>query len=324
MSAMLRKTTVAALLLAASQAAAQGFPNKPVKVMVTSAPGGATDIQARLYSAKLSESLKQSFVVENRAGAGGRIAASFIAKQAAKDGYTVLATAPGFTIWPAVDENPQVDSIKDFEPVTLMSKAPYALIVNPKFPANTMKDFLAYAKANPGKVNFGLSNVGSATNFAQVWLEDAGDIKMTIIPYKGTGPATQDLIAGRVDVSFANVISGGPLIKAGRIRALAVTTATRSPGLPDLPTFQESGLKDYEVTTWHGWLAPRGTPRSAISTLNTEMNKALKLPEVVKVISEDGGVTVGGTPEVFAKHIVSEIERWKRLAKIGNIKSEAD
>jgi tripartite-type tricarboxylate transporter receptor subunit TctC len=324
MNANLQKIILAAALAAATQAGAQGYPSKPVKVMVTSSPGGATDIQARLFSAKLGDSLKQGFVVDNRAGAGGRIAASFIAQQAPKDGYTVLATSPGFTIWPAVDAKPPADAIKDFEPIALASKAPYALVVHPKFAPQNMKEFLAYAKANPGKVNFGLSNVGSTTNFAQVWMEDAGGIKMAIIPYKGTGPATQDLIAGRLDVSFANVISAGPHIKAGRIRALAVTTAERSAGLPDLPTFQEAGLKDYEVTTWHGWLAPKGTPRAAITTLNAEMNKMLKLPEVVKVISEDGGMTVGGTPEVFARHIASEIERWKRLAKIGNIKSDAD
>jgi tripartite-type tricarboxylate transporter receptor subunit TctC len=230
-----------------------------------------------------------------------------------------MATSPGFTIVPAVDAKPPIDPVKDFEPIILMSKAPYALVVNPSFPPRSMKEFLSYAKARPGKINFALSNIRSTTHFAQAWLEDAAGIKMNTIAYKGTGPATQDLIAGRVDVSFANVISAGPHIEAGRIRALAVTTAERASGLPDLPTFQEAGLKDYEVTTWHGWLAPKGVSQTVVGTVNGALNKVLKLPDVAKVISEDGGMTVGGTPAAFAKHIGSEIARWKQLVKVAGI-----
>jgi tripartite-type tricarboxylate transporter receptor subunit TctC len=329
MNTLSRTCTLIALLLPLSQfiitpAQAQAYPNKPVRVMVTSSPGGATDIQARLYSAKLTQSLGQNFIVENRGGAGGRIAATFVAQQGSRDGYQVLAASPGFTIAPAVDDPPQLEPLRDFEPITLMSKAPYALVANPKFPVATFNEFLAYAKANPRKINFGISSPGSAINFAQVWLENAAGIEMTILAYKGTGPTTQDLLAGRLDLIFANVISAGPHIRAGRMRPLAVTTAERSSGLPDLPTFQEAGLKDFEVTTWHGWLTRKGTPLAAVNVLNAELNKVLKLPDVVKIISEDGGIPVGGNPDFFARHISSEIERWRRLAKIGGIQPNFD
>jgi len=329
MKTLSRTCTLIALLLPLSQfittpALAQAYPNKPVRVMVTSSPGGATDIQARLYSAKLNQSLGQNFIVENRGGAGGRIAATFVAQQGSRDGYQLLAASPGFTIAPAVDDPPQIEPLRDFEPITLMSKAPYALVANPKFPVTTFNEFLAYAKANPRKINFGISSPGSAINFAQVWLENAAGIEMTVIAYKGTGPTTQDLLSGRLDLIFANVISAGPHIRGGRMRPLAVTTAERSSGLPDLPTFQEAGLKDFEVTTWHGWLTRKGTPLAAVNVLNAELNKVIKLPDVVKVISEDGGIPVGGSPDLFARHISSEIERWRRLAKIGGIKPNFD
>ena len=304
----------------ALQAGAQSYPNKPVRVVVPLAPGGATDIQARLFSQKLSEVLKQTFLVDNRSGAGGMIAFKHIVQQATPDGYTVLATSPGFTNVPALYEKPPFDPQNDFEPIILMTKAPYVLVVNPNFPAHSMSEFLAWAKTNPGKLNFAISGVGTTIHLAQVWLADAAGIEVTTIPYKGTGPATLDLIAGQVHAAFANVISAGPHIKAGKIRPLAVTTAERSAGLPELPTFAEAGLTGYEVTTWHGWLAPKGTPRAIIATLNSALNRALKDPEVAKVISADGGMIVGGTPQAFRKLIGEEIERWRRLVKLAHIK----
>lgn len=314
---------VAALALA-SGAAAQNYPNRPVRVIVPLAPGGATDIQARLFSQKLTQSLGQGFVVENRAGAGGLIAFNFVVSQAPGDGYTLLATSPGFTIVPALHEKSPFDPVKDFEPIVLMSKAPYAFVVHPSFPSKSMNEFLAWARANPGKLNLALSGVGTAIHLAAVWLEDAGDIKSTMVPYKGTGPATQDLIAGKVHAAFANPISAGPFIKSGKIRPLAVTSSERSPTMPDLPTFAESGLKDFDVTTWHGWLGPRGTPQSVVKLMNAELNKVLKAPEVVKIISEDGGTPIGGSPDNFRKLISTEIERWKALVKLGGIKPQLD
>lgn len=316
----LKGAMLGAALVVASQAGAQNYPAKPVRVVVPLAPGGATDIQARMFSSKMSASLGQSFLVDNRAGAGGLIAFNYVVSQAPGDGYTVLATSPGFTNVPALYEKPPFDPLKDFEPIILMSKAPYVFAVNPKFPANNMKEFLAWTRANPGKLNFALSGTGTTIHFAAVWLEEAAGIKTTMVPYKGTGPATQDLIAGQVHAAFANPISASPFIKSGKLRPLAVTTAERSPVLPDLPTFAESGLKDFDVTTWHGWLAPRGTPPAAIKVLNAELNKVLKSPDVVKVLSDDGGVPTGGSPETFRKLIASEIERWKQLVKVGGIK----
>jgi len=310
--------------LAATEVSAQAYPTKPVRVVVPLAPGGATDIQARLFSQKLGQSLGQAFIVDNRAGAGGLIAFNYVVSQAPGDGYTLLATSPGFTIVPALYEKPPFDAVKDFEPIIIMSKAPYALVVNPSFPANNMKEFLAWTKANPGKLNFALSGLGTAIHLGAVWMEQAGGIKTTMVPYKGTGPATTDLIAGQVQAAFANVISAGPFIKSGKLRPLAVTTAERSPVMPDLPTFAESGLKDYEVTTWHGWLGPRGTPQNAVKVMNAELNKVLKSPDVIKMFADDGGVTLGGSPEAFRKLIASEIERWKQLVKVGGIKPPLD
>lgn len=328
MHSIIRKFTLAAglatLLLHGLSAAAQNYPSKPVRVVVPLAPGGATDIQARLFSQKLTQSLGQSFIVENRAGAGGLIAFKFVVSQVPGDGYTLLATSPGFTNVPALYDKPPFDPVKDFEPIILMSKAPYALVVNPSFPAANMKDFLAWARANPGKLDFALSGVGTTIHLAAVWMEDAGGIKAVMVPYKGTGPATQDLIAGKVHAAFANPISAGPFIKSGKLRALAVTSPERSHTMPDLPTFAESGLKDFDVTTWHGWLGPRGTPQNVVKVMNAELNKVLKAPEVMKIISDDGGTIIGGAPDAFRKHIGSEIERWKALVKLGGIKPPAD
>jgi len=308
----------AAALLVASDLRAQDYPNKPVRVIVPLAPGGATDIQARLYSQKLAQALGQTFLVDNRSGAAGWIAFRYIAQQASNDGYTVLATSPGFTHVPPGQEKMPLDPLRDFEPIVLMSKAPYALIVNPKFPAATVKEFFAWTKANPGKLNFANSGLGTTIHLAQVWMADALGLKMVTIPFKGTGPSTQEVIAGRVHATLANVISAGPHVKAGRIRALAVTTADRSPGLPELPTFAESGIPGYEVTTWHGWLGPRGMPRKIVALLNMQLNQVLKDTDVVRIVSDDGGVIVGGAPEAFRKHIAGEVERWKRLARLAD------
>lgn len=313
-----------AISAAPLQVHAQDYPNKPVRVIVPLAPGGATDIQARLYAQKLTQALGQTFLIDNRSGAGGMIAFKYMVGQANADGYTLLATSAGITNAPALYEKPPFDPAKDFEPIALMSKAPYLLILNPQFPATTMKDFLAWAKSNVGKLNFAISGVGTTIHLAQVWLGDAGGIKMATIPYKGTGPATQDVIAGRVHASFANPISAGQHVRAGRVRALAVTSAERSAAMPDLPTFAESGLTGFDVTTWHGWLGPRGSPRAVVERLNAELNRTLKDPVVAKAVSEEGGMIVGGPPDAFRRHIADEIERWKRLVRIAGIKPRTD
>ena len=316
---LLSGAIAAALLGLSGHAGAEDYPHKPVRVVVPLSPGGATDIQARLFSQKLSEALKQTFLVDNRPGAGGMIAFRYIVQQATPDGYTLLATSPGFTNAPALYEHPPFDPQKDFEPIILMSKAPYVLVVNPKFPADTLDGFLKWAHGNPGKLNFAVSGLGTTIHLAEVWLEEAAKLQVTTVPYKGTGPSTQALIGGQVHATFANVISAGPHIKAGRIRPLAVTTAERSQAMPDLPTIAESGFPGYEVTTWHGWLGPKGTPRAIVNKLNAELNKVLKDPDVVKVISSDGGMIVGGTPEAFRKLVGDEIERWRRLVKVAGI-----
>jgi len=317
---LLLAVTVAASAQAWSQAT---YPNKPVRVVVPLAPGGATDIQARLFTQKLSMSLGQTFLVDNRAGAGGLIAFNLIAHQTPPDGYTLLATSATFTNAPALFEKPPFDPIKDFEPISLMSKAPYALIVTPTFPAKSLGEFIAWSKANPGSLNFAISGQGTIIHFAAVWFASAAGFKATLVPYKGTGPATQDVIAGQVHATFANVISASPLLKAGKIRAIAVTTAQRSGVYPDLPAIAEAGMPDYEVTTWHGWLAPKGTSRAIVNVMNAELSKVLKYPDVVKLLADDGGIPMGGAPVEFRKLIASEIERWKKLVKDNNIKTDS-
>ncbi len=317
-----RSLLLAATVVGSSQAWSQStYPNKPVRVVVPLAPGGATDIQARLFTQKLSIGLGQTFLVDNRAGAGGLIAFNLIAHQTPPDGYTLLATSATFTNAPALFEKPPFDPVRDFEPISLMSKAPYALIVTPSFPAKSLGEFITWARANPGKLNFAISGQGTIIHLAAVWFAGAAGFKATLVPYKGTGPATQDVMAGQVHATFANVISAAPLLKAGKIRAIAVTTAQRSSVYPDLPAIAEA-VADYEVTTWHGWLAPKGTPRAIVNVMNAELSKVLKYPEVVKLLAEDGGIPMGGPPEEFRKLIASEIERWKQLVKDNGIKAE--
>ena len=320
-------STMLAIAMAATIATpihAQSYPARPVRVVVPTAPGGASDIQARLFSQKLSQGLGQSFLVDNRGGAGGLVAFNYIVQQSPGDGYTLLACSPGFTILPSLYEKPPIDAVRDFEPIIVMGKAPYALVVHPSFPANNVGEFINWAKANPGKLNMAIAGLGTPIHLAALWVEAAGGVNTTMVPYKGNGPAMQDLIAGQVQAGFATFISSGAFMKAGKIRALAVTSSERSPYMPDLPTLAESGMKDFEVTTWQGWLGPRGTPQSVVSIINAELNKVLKSPDVVKMFAQDGSLSIGGSPDTFRRLIISEVAHWKQLVKAGSIKPPAD
>ena len=315
---------LAAVLLpgaAAAQGAAESYPAKPVRVVVGLAPGGATDIQTRLFAQKLSESFSRSFVVENRTGAGGTVAYAQVAKSA-PDGYTLLGVAGGYTITPVVYAKLTYDPVKDFAPISLVAQAPFLLLTHPSLPVKSVKDLLALARAKPGMLDCASAGHGTSTHMAFELFKVLSGVKIAHVPYKGTGQALVDAMSGQVHMLFGNVLSSLTHAKAGRLRALAVTTAKRSAVLPELPTIAEEGVPGYENSTWHGWLAPAGTPPAILSRVNAELVKASRSPDVVERLAPDGGEPVGSTPEQFARFIATDMARWSKLVKETGIRFE--
>jgi tripartite-type tricarboxylate transporter receptor subunit TctC len=305
-----------------SHARAQSdYPTKPVRVVVGLGPGGGTDIQARLFAQKLTEYLGRSFVVDNRTGAGGTVAYHYVAKSP-PDGYTLLAVASGYSITPAVYAKLPYDPIKDFAPISLAVEAPMLLLTHPSLPAKSIKDLLALMRAKPGALDFGSAGYGSSTHMALALFTSLSKLNVTHVPYKGTGQALTDGVAGQVHGLFANILSCLPYVRAKRLNALAVSSAKRSVVLPDLPTVAEGGVAGYVTTTWHGWLAPAGTPAPIIGKLHAELTRAARAPDVAERLATDGGEAVGGSPEVFTRHIAAEIARWRKVVRDANIKVE--
>jgi len=296
-----------------------GYPSKPVRVILGPAPGGATDLIARMIAQKLSENLRRSFIVENRTGAGGTVADALVAKSA-PDGYTLLAVAGAFTITPAIYPRLSYDPIKDFTPISLAAQAPFVLMTHPTLPVKSAKDLIALARAKPGALDAASGGIGSSPHMALELFTALAKVKITHVPYKGTGPALIDLMAGQVHMMFGNVLSSLPHIKNGRMRALAVTSAKRSVVMPDLPTIAESGVPGYETTTWHGWLGPAGMPPQIVRLLNAEMIKAVRAPELTERLATDGAEPVGSTPEQFSRYIATEITRWSKIIKESGVK----
>jgi tripartite-type tricarboxylate transporter receptor subunit TctC len=290
-------------------------------VVVGLAPGGGTDLQARLFAQRLSENLNRPFVVENRTGAGGTLAYAQVAKSP-PDGYTLLGATSGYTITPAVYSKLQYDPVKDFAAISLVVQAPFLLLIHPSLPVRSVKDLIVIAREKPGVLDCGSAGRGSSTHMAFELFRSLSGVKITHIPYKGTGPALIDAMAGQVHMLFGNVLSTLAFVKAGRLRALAVTTAKRSTVLPDLPTIAESGVPSYEDSTWHGWLAPAGTPPSILNRLNAELVRSAKAPDLVEKLAADGGEGVGTTPEQFARHIGTEIARWRKVVKEAGLTAE--
>jgi tripartite-type tricarboxylate transporter receptor subunit TctC len=306
---------------ARAQGAAEAYPARPVRVIVGLAPGGATDIQTRLFAQKLSDSLGRPFVVENRTGAGGTVAYAHVAKSA-PDGYTLLGVAGGYTITPVVYSKLPYDPVKDFAPISLVVQAPFLLLTHPSLPVKSVKDLLALARAKPGALDCASAGHGTSTHMAFELLKALSGVKITHVPYKGTGQSLVDTMSGQVHMMFGNVLSSLPHARAGRLRALGVTTARRSSVLPDLPTIAQAGVPGYENSTWHGWLAPAGTPAAILSRLNAELVKSTRSPDVVTRLAPDGGEPVGSTPEEFSRHIAAELARWGKLVKETGIRFE--
>src|SRR4051812_40289628 len=297
-------TTLAAALLAAV-AQAQTYPTRPIRFIVPFAPGGSTDTLARTLATKLTEALGQQVVVDNRAGGNGNIGTDLVA-HAVPDGYTILlGYIANLAIGPSLYAKLPFDPVKDLAPVTQLAVAPNILVVHPSVPAKNFKEFIAYAKANPQKVNFASAAVASPGHLAGELLNHAAGIHMQHVPYKGSGQAVVDLVGGQVQVMVSGMSSVMPHIKAGRLRALAVTGAQRSPAVPDIPTIAESGFPKFEATAWYGVLVPARTPKAIVTRLHDETVRALKMPDVKERLEFVGFEIVGSTPAQFAAYIQS-------------------
>jgi tripartite-type tricarboxylate transporter receptor subunit TctC len=296
------------------------YPVKPVRVVVGLAPGGATDIVARAVSQRLTERLGRSFVVENRSGAGGTIAASVVAKSPA-DGYTLLAVSASYSISAALYAELPYDPLKDLAPISRLAESPFLLVTHPSLPVKSVKELIALAKSRPGKLNFAYAGNGSSGHLTGELFKSMAGIKTTDVPYKGAGPAMIDVLAGQCDLMVANILSSLPYVKSGRLRALAVTGAKRATVAPSLPTVGES-VPGYAVASWYGVLAPAGTPQDIVNRLNREIGGIMKLPAMKEWLEGDGAEPVDTTPEQFARHIATEIARWRKVVKEANIRAE--
>jgi len=308
--------------LAPALACAQAYPSKPVRVIVAFAPGGGADIVARMISQHLSERLGQSFIVENRGGAGGIVGTDAVAK-ASPDGYTLLFGQQGpNAINPSLYAKLPYDAIRDFAPITQATLYPYVIALHPSVPAANFKELLALARARPGELSYATAGLGSSAQLAAELLMRQAGIKLNHIPYKGAGPALMDTVAGQVSMVFGDAASAAGQARAGKVRAVAVTGARRLPLLAEVPTVAEAGLAGYEAAAWHGWLAPAGTPPAIVKRLQTEIAAILKLPDVRERLARDGLEPVGSTPEQFAAYIRSEIEKWGKVVREAGIKLE--
>ncbi len=297
------------------------YPSRPVRFIVPSAAGGGTDIIARAIAQKLSESLGQQFVVDNRPGAGQMIGIELAAKSPT-DGHTIVMAASTLAINSVMYKKVSYDPVRDFAPITQAASLPNVLVVHPSLPVKSVAELIAYAKQRPGQLNFASAGIGTSPQMSVELLKSMAGIDMVHIPYKGTSPGVVDLLAGQVTVMTPNVLTALPHIKAGKLRALAVTSAKRSEALPDIPTIAEAGLPGYDSTQWYGVLAPAGTPHEIVARLHAEIVRALRLPGVRERLAADGAEAVGSTPEEFAAFIRSEIEKWAAVAKSAGIRPE--
>jgi len=313
-----RSAVFALLALAAGLAQSQQYPTKPVRIIAPFAPGGGTDFIARLIAQKLTERLGQQVIVENKPGAGGNLGAEFAVKSA-PDGYTLLLVAGSYTVNPSLYKL-SFDPVNDITPIIQLSQGPFVVAVHPSVPANNLKELIELARRQPDKLSYASAGSGSITHLASELFLDMAKIKIVHIPYKGTGPALNDTIAGSTQLIFGSVSTTLQFIKSGRLRGLAVTTPKRIPALPDLPTVAEAGVPGYEVVLWHGLVAPKGVPRPIVDRLNREANEVLKAKEMEDLLATDGVAPAGGTSEQFRAVIKADIERWRGVVKQANIK----
>ena len=314
-------TTILLCGVAHSQGTAEAFPAKPVMVIVAQTPGGPNDQEARIYMTKMQSLLGQPFVLDFKPGAGSIIGSNYVAK-AVPDGYTILLAAGAFTIIPALSPEVSYDAVKDFAPISLMSQKPAAVMVNLNFPARTFAEYIAYARANPGKLNVGTAGSGSTVHLMSAWMHSATNTSVTFIPYKGVAPILPDLLTGRVDATIVTLLVAGPLLKAGKVRVIAVTDDKRSKLMPDVPTVAEQGIPGFSYTNWLGFVGPAATPAVLINKLSDAFAKTARLPDVIAPLEADGSTLVGSSPSHFRQLLVTESQRWRKLVQDAGIKAE--
>ncbi|QOT78936.1 tripartite tricarboxylate transporter substrate binding protein [Cupriavidus basilensis] len=300
---------------------AQAFPAKPVKIVVPYPPGGTNDIVVRLLAQKLGDSMGQPFVVENKPGASGNLGAEQVAR-AAPDGYTLLLVTTGHSIHPSLYKNLRYNIKTDLTPVSELTRGPMLVMVTPSLPYKTVRDVIAAAKAKPGSINFGSAGNGSSTHLATELLSSMAGVKMTHIPYNGSAPAMADVMAGNAQLVMDLMFSALPQVNGGKLRAIAITGAKRSPLLPNVPTVAESGVPGFETLAWNGLMAPANTPKPIIDKLNAEIHKALDAPEMKERLRAQGFEPSPGTPEQFGTLIRSESDRWAKVVKSSGAKVE--
>ena len=310
----------AALPVISRAARAETYPSRPVRLVVGFPPGGGNDIVARLMGQWLSERLGQPVIIENRPGAATSIATETVVR-APPDGYTLLFVAPSSAINATLYEKLNFNFIHDIAPVAGIIRIPNVMVVNPSVPATSVPEFIAYAKSNPGKINMASPGVGTSVHLSGELFKMMTGIDMVHVPYKGSAPSLTDLLGGQVQVTFATMPSAIEYIRAGRLRALAVTTATRSEALPETPTVSEF-VPGYEVSTWYGVGAPNGTPAEVIDKINKEINAGLADPKLKARLADLGGITIAGSPGAFGKLIADETEKWGKVIRAANIKAE--
>ena len=307
--------------LVQAQDPAEAFPARPVQIVVPFTPGGATDIEARVYAQKLTENMGKSFVVDYKPGAGGSIGTGFVAKSP-PDGHTLLVISSSFTVNPAFYRNLPYDPIKDFAAVSLMSKRVTVLIAHPSFPATTIGEYLAHVRANPGKVNMAATGAGSIQHLAGAWLHSVTGTRVTFVQYKGTSPLNVDLVSGRVDVNASPFVNVMPLVKAGKLKILGILSDEPSPLIPGAQVASEQGAPGYSYASWLGVIAPRATPASIVNKLSAELGKAARSPDVVQKFAPEGSTMVGSAPKVLQDLIATELERWRKIVQENDIKLE--
>jgi tripartite-type tricarboxylate transporter receptor subunit TctC len=310
-----------ALLIAigiAIPARADDYPSRPIRMVVPNPPGGPVDIVARLIAPKLGERLGQTIVIDNRAGADGVIGSDVVAK-APRDGYTLLLPASAHAIHPAVYASMPFDTETAFAPIALLVRAPLIMVVHPSVPARTASEFIAHAKARPGRLDYGSAGNGGAVHLTTELFKVQAGVDIVHVPYKGGGPLVNDLAAGQIHLAIMPILGPLPLVRDGRLRALAVTGAHRVAIAPDIPILADS-VPGFEAETWYGLLAPAGTPPAVIARLNAELQRVLPDPDVVQRVEAFGGETAGGTPEAFGALIRAEVARWRDVAKRANVR----
>lgn len=304
-----------------AQAQTGSYPNRPVTIVVAFAPGGMTDIVSRSLAKELSETFKQPFVIENKAGAAGQIGTEYVAKRPA-DGYTLLVSATGHVIAPVMQKKVNYDPVKDFEAIAILAKAPNLLVVNPQVPVHNVPEFLKWAKTQPN-VPYATAGAGGSTHLAGELLRTESGLPLTHVPYRGAAPATSDTVAGQVPMAFQDSMSVSAFINSGKLRPIAITSAERSSVFPNLPTLKESGFKDFDVYTWLGLYAPAGTPADIVAALNKAANRIMNAPEMTERLNSQYSEPVGAlTLPQTRQYVEREVLKWRDLVKVTGVKAE--